>query len=329
MIAPIPEVAVAIPFITEITLFTPPTIFGPIVIIVPIADITFPTIIKTGPKAATSNATVKITCLTGVGNLFKKSTKLCKAETTLLIVGIISSAKAIANSSSCDLRIVNCPSKLSSIVSAIFSDVPSQLAIAVDNLSISLAPAFIKDKNPDIAFLPTNASALIAFSDSDKLENALLQSFKISFKDRMDPSALVVLIVTSPSLSPVSSMSPARLFMMVLNAVPAWELLIPELAINPIASAVSSALKPKAPAIEAQYLNVSPIMATFVFALDEAAAKISAKCPESAAVNPKAVKASVTISEVVAKSSPEAAARFMIPSIPSSMSCVFHPAIAM
>ena len=48
----------------------------------------------------------------------------------------------------------------------------------------------------------------------------------------------------------------------------------------------------------------------------------------SDADRPNAVSASVTISEVVARSSPEAAARFIIPSIPSSISAVFHPAIA-
>ena len=36
-------------------------------------------------------------------------------------------------------------------------------------------------------------------------------------------------------------------------------------------------------------------METLVFALEEAAARISAKCPESAADKPKAVRASVTI----------------------------------
>ena len=66
-----------------------------------------------------------------------------------------------------------------------------------------------------------------------------------------------------------------------------------------------------------------------MLALDDAFARTSAKCVESDADRPKAVKASVTISLVVARSSPEAAARFIIPSIPSSMSAVFHPAIAM
>ena len=103
---------------------------------------------------------------------------------------------------------------------------------------------------------------------------------------------------------------------------------MPAFAIRPMASAVSSAENPNAPAIGAQYLKVSPIMDTFVFALELAAARMSAKCPESLAVRPNAVSASVTISDVVARSSPDAAARFMIPSIPSSMSEVFYPAIA-
>ena len=66
-----------------------------------------------------------------------------------------------------------------------------------------------------------------------------------------------------------------------------------------------------------------------MFAFDDAAAKISEKCPESLADKPKAVRASVTISEVTARSSPEAAARFITPSIPSSISAVFQPAILM
>ena len=140
---------------------------------------------------------------------------------------------------------------------------------------------------------------------------------------------MVVAMVTSPRAEPVIFTSPARLFMIVRSAVPAWEPLIPAFAIRPMAWAVSSAEKPKAPAIGAQYLNVSPIMETLVLALEEAAARMSAKWAESSALMPKAVRASVTISDVVARSSPEAAARFMIPSIPPSMSSVFQPAIAM
>ena len=93
----------------------------------------------------------------------------------------------------------------------------------------------------------------------------------------MLPSALLVAIVTSPMFLPANVTSPAKLFMMDRSEVPACDALIPEFAIRPMASAVSSALKPSAPAIGAQYLNVSPIMLTFVFALDDAAARMSAK----------------------------------------------------
>ena len=214
------------------------------------------------------------------------------------------------------------------MVSAMSCAVPSQSSMALLSLSISSGAAFIRARNPDMAFLPTRASAVFAFSDSDSWEKALRQSARISDRSLMDPSALVVWIVTSPRFSPTISMGPVRLFMMVRSEVPAWEDLMPALAIRPIASDVSSTEKPSAPAMGATYLNVSPIMATLVLALEEAAASTSAKCPESAAVRPKAVRASVTISEVVARSSPEAAARSMTPLIPSSISSVFQPAMA-
>jgi len=176
--------------------------------------------------------------------------------------------------------------------------------------------------------LPTSACAADACSDSDICENATRQSARISFRSRIEPSALVVAISISPKASPQNFTSPASAFIIERSAVPACEPLIPLFAMRPIASAVSSQENPKAPATGAQYLKVSPIMDTLVLALDDAAASTSAKCPESAAVSPKAVRASVTISDVVARSSPLAAARSMIPSIPSSISPVFQPAIA-
>ena len=111
------------------------------------------------------------------------------------------------------------------------------------------------------------------------------------------------------------------------KAVPASEPLMPWLAIRPTARAVSCILNPNAPATGAAYLNVCPIRATFVFELVAAEANTSANIAESLACKPNADKLSVTISEVVAKSSPEAEARFMIPSIPPIISLVFQPAI--
>ena len=215
------------------------------------------------------------------------------------------------------------------MVSAIFSAEPSQLSMAEDSFSMSAGAAFMRARKPLMACFPTKDSAACAFSDSESPEKASRQSPKMSESERMEPSALVVATVTSPMDFPEMVKSLLRLVMTVRRAVPACVDLIPEFAIRPMASAVSSALKPKAPAIGAQYLKVSPIMETLVFALEDAAARISAKCPESFAESPKAVKASVTISEVRAKSSPDAAARFMMPSIPEIMSFDFQPAIAM
>ena len=180
-----------------------------------------------------------------------------------------------------------------------------------------------------MAFFPTSASALFAFSASVIPPKATLQSARIADRLLMEPSAFVVAMVTSPIAAPDSFTSPVRLVIMERMEVPAWEALIPAFPISPIASAVSSTENPKAPATGAQYLNVSPIMDTLVLALLEAAASTSAKCPESSAVSPKAVSASVTMSEVVARSSPDAAARYITPSIPDSIFSVFHPAIAM
>ena len=61
--------------ITVIIVLTPLTIFGVIDIIVPIADMVLPIIISSGPIAATTKETVSIISLTGVGSLFKKSTR--------------------------------------------------------------------------------------------------------------------------------------------------------------------------------------------------------------------------------------------------------------
>ena len=113
------------------------------------------------------------------------------------------------------------------------------------------------------------------------------------------------------------------------RAVPASLPLIPLFAIKPVARAISWIEYPIAPAAAPTYLKVSPIISTFVLAFEDAAAMTSANVPLSDADFPKAVSASVTISEVLARSDPEAAARFMIPPIPETISFVFHPAIAM
>ena len=128
----------------------------------------------------------------------------------------------------------------------------------------------------------------------------------------------------------------ARRLNMELRAVPAMVPLMPLFAMRPVARATDSMSYPRAPAMEPTYLNVSPMPETVVFALLDAAARTSAKCVAFAtpfsvkplADRPKAVMASVTMSETVARSSPDAAAKFITPDNDVSMSSVFQPAIA-
>ena len=66
-----------------------------------------------------------------------------------------------------------------------------------------------------------------------------------------------------------------------------------------------------------------------VLALEEAAASTSVNLVVSFAVIPNAVSASVTMSEVEARLSPDAPASVMTPWMPFNISFVFQPAIAM
>ena len=92
-----------------------------------------------------------------------------------------------------------------------------------------------------MAFFPTRASALAAFSESVIWENAARQSFMISPRLLILPSVFTVCTVSSPKESPTKVTSPVRLVNIVRMAVPAWEDLMPAFAISPMASAVSAA----------------------------------------------------------------------------------------
>ena len=181
---------------------------------------------------------------------------------------------------------------------------------------------------PDMASLPNSEAAACACSASESPPNFCRSCSMSSRREYILPELSVREMPYCSMADATVSVGFARLVMAERSAVPACEDLIPAFAISPMAMAESSAEYPKEPSTGAAYLKVSPIMLTLVLALELAAARISAKCPLSAAVKPKAVRASVTISEVVAKSSPEAAARFIMPSIPLSISLVFQPAIA-
>ncbi len=180
---------------------------------------------------------------------------------------------------------------------------------------------------PAIASLPNIVPAAAVCSASDSPPRLFLRL-------SITPRRVFIFPPLSVRLMPYLSIAAAIFFVglarftsEVFNAVPDMELLTPELAIRPRASETSSTLYFIAPATDATYLKLSPIMLTFVLALEDACASTSAKCPESAAVRWNADRASVIISLVVESSSPDAAARFNMPSMPSSISCGFQPAM--
>ena len=182
---------------------------------------------------------------------------------------------------------------------------------------------------PLIASFPKMVDAAAVCSVSERPPKLLRKLSMTPFSVFMFPELSVRLI---PYLSIASAMllvGAAMLARDVFKAVPAMLPLIELLAISPNAKEVSSTLYFMAPATGATYLNDSPSMPTFVFELADAFARTSEKCPASFAFSPKAVKASVTISEVLARFSPEAAARLIIPDIPAVICSGFQPAIAM
>ena len=76
------------------------------------------------------------------------------------------------------------------------------------------------------------------------------------------------------------------------------------------------------------YFIASPVSLTDVFVLLAASANTSATCPASDASNPNPRKVAAAISELVAKSSPDAAAKSKSPGIASIISVVVNPAAA-
>ena len=121
---------ISVPVKIPTILVIPPTIRGPLVIIVPIDQISFPTIISTGPRAAIKRPIPAIIPFTGPGRALSPFTSFVNISTAFLTAGIKSSPKDMANSSKADCKIFNWPARLSCIVAAIFSAVPSALYMA-------------------------------------------------------------------------------------------------------------------------------------------------------------------------------------------------------
>ena len=315
-----------------------PASFGSMEMIPPIP-------VMTGPVAAASAAMRSVPACVTTSAFRKESISFVARCTVFLKPPSASFHRVISRPSRALLNSVTSPLALSSMVAAISSAAPVQLSIAPVSLASSSSDAFISVRKPDMAFCPTRAFAAAVFSLSVSPAKAFRQSARMSEKERMVPSALAVLIVTLPRFFPSIAMSPFKLVIILRREVPAWDALIPLLAMMPRATAVSSTEYPMVPAIAPQYLKDSPSMDTLVLALDDTAASTSAKCstllmPVSiycpfsnfiqflSAARPNAVMASVTISDVVPRSSPAAAARFISGPTAASISSVFQPAMA-
>ena len=93
--------------ITPLAALITPASFGMIVMIVPIADMTFPTMISTGPIAAATSAIVTMTFRVPSSIELSQSTNFWIHPTMVLIAGINISPKEIASSCNCDFRIVS------------------------------------------------------------------------------------------------------------------------------------------------------------------------------------------------------------------------------
>ena len=91
------------PFAALIT----PASFGTRVIMVPTAEITFPTMISIGPIAAATRAIVTMTFRVPSSIELSQSTNFWIHPTMVLIAGINSSPKEIASSCNCDFNIVS------------------------------------------------------------------------------------------------------------------------------------------------------------------------------------------------------------------------------
>jgi len=228
-----------------------------------------------------------------------------------------------------ELSIAIAPAALSFMIAAISCVVPPELLMASVSLLKSSGAALMIASIPDIASLPKSIEAAEACVDSSSPPIFSRSCPMTSPRDSIFPSASVREMPYWSMTVAMFLVGDAMFVIAVRSVVPACDALIPLFAMSPSATAVSSAEYPNAPATGATYLNDSPSMETFVLALLDAAARISANRPLSAAVRPNAVRASVTISEVVPRLSPEAAARFIMPARPSTICPASQPAIAM
>ena len=134
------------------------------------------------------------------------------------------------------------PCKLSLIISAILAAAPVLLLIEPVNLSKSSWLAFATANIPDIASLPASISAYCAFSASVKPLKDSLNWTITSLNGNIFPFESFILRPNCWIAIAEFFVGLAKLLINDRKVVPAWDALIPELAIRPSATEVSSTL---------------------------------------------------------------------------------------
>ena len=291
------------------TVLMTPAIFGTTVMIVPTADMTFPITISTGPSAAARRAIVTTVFFVPSLSPFNQSTNFCTHPTICLMAGIRSSPKDIARPSNADFKIVICPCKLSSCVSAICCAAPPLSVMDFCKLShvlpVLASSAFTEDRSVLLKIVPM----MLDFS-ADVIPSMLLfRSPRISFIDRMFPSESYTEMPSASIWAAALSVGFCSDRIMLRRCVPPSAPLIPLLARIPSA-VLSSAVPPLMDLAVAPMVRIpSPSCATDVFVVDAVLAIWSTIVSASSTPMPSADMASVTMSEASARAISPAAAR--------------------
>ena len=247
--------------------------------------------------------------------------------TIVSIIGIKASPIVIKTPSKALPKLVNAPCKLSCITSAISPALPLELSILSASLSKSSSLAFTIALHADIASFPKIADKAAACSVSESPPIFSLKFSMVSLRFTVPSSFSFKEMPYCCIAACIVLVGFTRLTSPAFNAVPAWLPFIPLLPIIPIAKDKSSMLIPNVPAIGPTYFNVSPINSTLVFAPVIVAAITSVNLPVSSALIFKPLMASETISQVIPRSVPAAAAKFKVFGIAAKIFSVSYPAI--
>ena len=133
----------------------------------PTPVVSLPTTTSTGPMAAAKAAILMIVFLVPSSICWSFSTNAWMWDTIFRMVGIRAPPIWIISSCRADFRMVICPVRLSCMVAAICSALPSQLSMALVSLSKSSSEALMIASQPAMEFLPKMADAAAACSVSD------------------------------------------------------------------------------------------------------------------------------------------------------------------